>query len=416
MKQRSILTLSVLLLSSVCAPSLVQAEQPLLPEIEIDRSVLQDLKGYEPPPMFGASKSKPVAAPLNRVAVAPPAAPTLTVPKADALLDFPVKNTEVITRQHMTAPDEVVAHARPDYSDHNTVLDLKPEVTKSVAAAEPKKPAAKKSAKAPLPPKKPSIQLASAKAEEIKPVVSAPAVVKAPEPKKEERVTIKAEKVAPPPEKPAEPMVPMAAAEKYVPKSKPTMPVVKQEPVEKNKLDAFALPLTDDNDKEASAPKPTPGERMIDQALTSRIAQLDKSDIEATVVGGKVAAGKKEQPLAMAALPSDTKSSAARIEQVSMEFKPKLTALQNDQQSTLNSEVLNYLKKHDDARLQIQSFAGEPGSDSDARRISLSRALSVREYLMGKGIEPSRMDVRAMGNNTKEAPADRVDLILIRQN
>jgi outer membrane protein OmpA-like peptidoglycan-associated protein len=406
MQQRRLLTLTLMLLSSSCTLSSAHAEQPLLPEIEIDRSVLQDLKGYEPPPMFGAVKSKPVAAPLNRVPVAPLAAPNLTVPKADALLEFPVKNTEVVTRQRMTAPDEVIAHARPDYSDHNTVLNLTPAVPKQLnAVAEPKKPAKKAAAKAPLPPKKPGIQLASVKSNDS-PVAAKP----------EEKVIIKAEKVAPPQEKPAKPMTPMAAAEKYVPKASPTMPVVKFDPVEKNKLDAFALPLTDDADKEASTPKPTPGERMIDQALTNRITQIDKADIEATVAGGKVATGKKDEPLAMAALPTGTRTASAKIQQVSMEFKPKLIGLQNDQQSTLNSEILTFLSKHNDARLQIQSFAGEPGSDSDARRISLSRALSVRDYLLGKGIEPSRIDVRAMGNNTKEMPADRVDLILIRQN
>lgn len=419
MQQRRLLALTVILLSSACAVSSARAEQTLRPEVEIDRSVLQDLKGYEPPPMFGASKSKAIAPPpLTRVPVAPPAAATLTMPKADTLLDFPVKNTEVVTRQRMTAPEETVVHARPDYSDSHTVLDMSPK-TAAVKEEAPKKASAKKVAKAPLPPKKPNVQLASAKPDEAKSSVVAAAPEKA-EPKKEEKVIIKAEKVPSPiaaAESAPAPMTPAAPAPKYVPKGKPTMPAVATPaPVEKNKLDAFALPLGDEIASDVVASKPTPGERIIDQALTSRLTQIDKKDIENTVAGGRVAEGRKDQPIAMAALPSDNRTSVARIEQVSMEFKSKLTELASDQKSTISTEVLPSLQKYSDSRLQIQAFAGEPTSDSDARRISLSRALSVRSYLLSKGIDPSRMDVRAMGNNTKEAPADRVDLVLIRQN
>jgi len=69
-------------------------------------------------------------------------------------------------------------------------------------------------------------------------------------------------------------------------------------------------------------------------------------------------------------------------------------------------------------RLQVVAYAASQGNNtSAARRLSLSRALAVRSYLIDKGIRSTRIDVRAMG--TPEAgnsgPADRVDLVLVGQ-
>lgn len=67
------------------------------------------------------------------------------------------------------------------------------------------------------------------------------------------------------------------------------------------------------------------------------------------------------------------------------------------------------------SRLQVRAYAtGEDGSKSSARRISLSRALSVRSYLMDKGIKPNRVDVRALGTDTDKSPLDRVDLVFAK--
>ena len=50
---------------------------------------------------------------------------------------------------------------------------------------------------------------------------------------------------------------------------------------------------------------------------------------------------------------------------------------------------------------------------SQARRISLSRALSVRSYLIEKGVRSSRIDVRALGDKGEGDPKNRVDVNLI---
>jgi outer membrane protein OmpA-like peptidoglycan-associated protein len=66
----------------------------------------------------------------------------------------------------------------------------------------------------------------------------------------------------------------------------------------------------------------------------------------------------------------------------------------------------------DNLRLQLLAYAsGTADEASRARRMSLSRALAVRSYLIKAGVRSTRMDVRALGNNVQGSPADRVDII-----
>ncbi|HSK38304.1 MAG TPA: OmpA family protein [Arenibaculum sp.] len=66
------------------------------------------------------------------------------------------------------------------------------------------------------------------------------------------------------------------------------------------------------------------------------------------------------------------------------------------------------------ARLQVRAYAaGNEDTAREARRLSLLRAVNVREYLVGQGIRSTRIDVRALGANAPDGPADRVDLVLV---
>jgi len=70
------------------------------------------------------------------------------------------------------------------------------------------------------------------------------------------------------------------------------------------------------------------------------------------------------------------------------------------------------LMRHDD-RIEIQAFAGAAGDvSSDARRLSLKRALNVRKFLVERGVLQSRIDVRALGGTRDSGPANRVDILL----
>ena len=71
------------------------------------------------------------------------------------------------------------------------------------------------------------------------------------------------------------------------------------------------------------------------------------------------------------------------------------------------------LKADPNMRVQLVGYARtQVESPSQARRLSLFRALSVRTHLMKKGVRSTRMDVRALGNKEDDGPPDRVDLVM----
>ncbi len=72
------------------------------------------------------------------------------------------------------------------------------------------------------------------------------------------------------------------------------------------------------------------------------------------------------------------------------------------------------VKNNENLRLQLHAYAGSASlSSSKARRLSLSRALSVRSYLIESGVRSTRIDVRALGNKTKKKPLNRVDINIV---
>ena len=65
------------------------------------------------------------------------------------------------------------------------------------------------------------------------------------------------------------------------------------------------------------------------------------------------------------------------------------------------------------SRIQLEAYGGVPGDkSSDARRLSLRRALAVRQLLIDNGVPSNRIDVRAMGGVDDKGPTDRVDVFL----
>ena len=65
------------------------------------------------------------------------------------------------------------------------------------------------------------------------------------------------------------------------------------------------------------------------------------------------------------------------------------------------------------SRIQLQAFGGAPGDKgSDARRLSLKRALAIRQVLIDDGVAADRIDVHAGGGADDSGPADRVDVYI----
>jgi outer membrane protein OmpA-like peptidoglycan-associated protein len=78
--------------------------------------------------------------------------------------------------------------------------------------------------------------------------------------------------------------------------------------------------------------------------------------------------------------------------------------------------VVNRLNKDEESRLQLLAYAeGTDANASKARRLSLSRALAVRSYLIDQGVRSTRIDVRALGNKAPSGPSERVDVVLLKK-
>jgi outer membrane protein OmpA-like peptidoglycan-associated protein len=74
---------------------------------------------------------------------------------------------------------------------------------------------------------------------------------------------------------------------------------------------------------------------------------------------------------------------------------------------------LNAAMGSPNARVELQAFGGSKGDKgSDARRLSLKRALAIRQVLIDDGVAADRIDVRAMGGADDTGPADRVDVYI----
>lgn len=100
-------------------------------------------------------------------------------------------------------------------------------------------------------------------------------------------------------------------------------------------------------------------------------------------------------------------------DQIRLVFPSGQSQLPAEARTGLDS-VIAKLKKDQGLRVQLLAYAdGDQGTANKARRLSLSRALAVRAYLIDAKIQSTRMDVRALGNRAQEAPKDRVDVVLV---
>ena len=73
------------------------------------------------------------------------------------------------------------------------------------------------------------------------------------------------------------------------------------------------------------------------------------------------------------------------------------------------------LVRNKGVRVQLMAYAGkEEASQSEMRRLSLKRAIAVRGYLMSRGIDGTRIDVRPNGI-APDSPKERVDIIFLPQ-
>lgn len=430
MNRSSYVILISLLLTSAF-PGTGKAE-PLKPTVEINRSALEDLKGYSPPDMFGnqpapqnpaeikiEGKTKPVPAtsiisPKIEDAAAP--TPTLTMPTAEQLLSAPIENSIVTTEEAFPLPANATSKEVRDAA--TAKLDEKPVKNKNAP---------------PLPGHKPKEKMAEIKAAKKSERLTVEPIIEKTVSKVNADFTKKKreEKLE---KSPLLHEIPETGTYvPYKPKQGATMPAMPT-----GKVDAFSLPLDEPSEK---AQKPTSFDNAVDQAFQSKMVDVDGealtnslnktspdrktthplqasalTDITSAMPKApekkveKSEIKKEDKKEEQASLSSPAKSSPDKIV---MNFKEGLSELDEEQKSLIDNDLLAILTADQATRVQIVAYAeATADGQSSARRVSLSRALSIRAYLLEKGLEAQRMDIRAMGNNTAETPVDRVDLII----
>jgi outer membrane protein OmpA-like peptidoglycan-associated protein len=76
-------------------------------------------------------------------------------------------------------------------------------------------------------------------------------------------------------------------------------------------------------------------------------------------------------------------------------------------------DVMQKLSADPALRVQLLSYASDPEKNvSRARRLSLERAVAVRKLLIDNGLDSTRIEVRALGDQNAGGAPDRVDVVL----
>jgi outer membrane protein OmpA-like peptidoglycan-associated protein len=95
-------------------------------------------------------------------------------------------------------------------------------------------------------------------------------------------------------------------------------------------------------------------------------------------------------------------------------FKATETSLPLSMKEQVDA-MISKLKADETLRVNLIAYASA-GADqaSTVRRVSLSRALSVRAYLIDNGIGNLRINVQAEGDKNPGGEPDRVDMFLVK--
>ena len=84
------------------------------------------------------------------------------------------------------------------------------------------------------------------------------------------------------------------------------------------------------------------------------------------------------------------------------DFAPSATGLTAQNKADLK-EVANTVKADNRLAIRLIAYAKNPEfASSKARRTSLSRALTIRDFLLKEGIPSSKIEVHALGNRVQK--------------
>lgn len=308
---------------------------------------------------------------------------------------------------------------------NHSPVPFQPSVNKPTRAAagpqgvvyKPYKPATKAAAKSTAKPVKTVVasKPVAAKVAESKPVAPTPQIKPAatakPAVPAKPQIAEMAPVAAPAPVAPMT-VAPMTAAPTSVAEAKGPQVSLPEVKAETTKPVEIAKPV--------EAPKPTEMAKPAEAPKPIEIAKPAEAPKPVVAVAPQpllapVPPAVPVMPPQVASLPSaETPAMSGGSDTISLVFAPEDAKVGESARSDL-AALVRRLQKDEDLNLQLLAYAsGDDASASKARRLSLSRALEVRKFLMDKGVRSTRIEVRALGNKQDgRGPADRVDAVLV---
>lgn len=386
--------------AEITAPSAVP---PTLPRAKLMEPIYEQtphITRPAPKPAHIPAQTEAAAIPATEQVIAPAAAPApvaaASAPAAESRLSYPPAKMPRSDVRHFERP-------------------VLPEGLRSDEYAAPVKPAATAKAPAGVMSAEPPKQLPQRKP----PVASLPETIlnddemaALPSDVAAEEITAFAAEV---PEELAAPAqsstpTPTAAA---VPERRPSLVVIEDAPVDLPRRMPVTTTITapafasaedmDDAEAVAVLPAPKPLENIPPPLTEPELAAISRN-VEA--VPARVAVAPPRLQPQDIAVPT--------LADLTLEFDGASSELDDNVLQKLVN-IVPHLTENEGRRLAVHAYAsGEDGSKSSARRISLSRALAVRAFLMDNGVPPTRVDVRALGLETDRKPLERVDLVFAR--
>jgi outer membrane protein OmpA-like peptidoglycan-associated protein len=105
-----------------------------------------------------------------------------------------------------------------------------------------------------------------------------------------------------------------------------------------------------------------------------------------------------------------TATAVPAVSNLRVTFAPGQSDLSPDSATSIK-QLTESAAPGDGTTFNVLAYApGKPDDPSTARRISLSRAMTVRNALVASGIPSARIFVRALGEQFGDGPPDRVDI------
>jgi hypothetical protein len=356
--------------------------------------------GYAPPPMFD-DMTPPMVRPLGQdgYIVAPKSSTNTQLPEPTP------QRAPIVTPRVSIDPDKprpVAPPPIPPAPQKPVPAEISPPVLVPPAPAV-----------VPAPPVAPTIAPAPEKPKMMKPIVEETYIKrekpapKKEKPKKTEEPRTEEVKKAVPPSAPSKPDIP-AGTDQITPPSAEA-PVIKPVP-------------RDPSQSAIQGPKTMPA--LPTEGVDEQVIFDAKTPPPETIMERhqKEAEKKTEKLMPIVPAPNPNVKPAAfdngeqGVLKKSIPFQPGQIGLTDADADPIIAGVVKELDEEEKAdwRVQIRSFATPHGDGlSSDRRISLSRALSLRSSMITQGVPASKIDVMAEGLQTDPSkPGDRIDLYL----